>query len=70
LTAARCRLAGWRALRWRHMARRAMLRRVRALIRLAYVLNKNLGSEQVDWDTCLKSIQNKQVNARRARRHY
>jgi hypothetical protein len=40
----------------------------RAGIRLAFLLNKDLGSEQADWDTCLKSPQDTRVSMRRMRR--
>jgi hypothetical protein len=44
----------------------------RAGIRLAYLLNKDLGSDQTDWDTCLSGIQVPTTHARtkRARRHH
>jgi hypothetical protein len=43
----------------------------RAGIRLAYLLNKDLGTEQVDWDTCLSGIQiqTAHVRPKRSRRH-
>jgi hypothetical protein len=42
----------------------------RAGIRLAYVLNKNLGSEQVDWDTCLSSVQRIQGQTKEIRHRH
>ena len=41
----------------------------RAGIRLAFVLNKSLGSEQADWEACLGSVQSVQGRAKRARRN-
>jgi hypothetical protein len=43
----------------------------RAGIRLAFLLNKDLGSEQADWNTCLKSsTRTSQTNAKRTRRSH
>jgi hypothetical protein len=44
----------------------------KAGIRLAYILNKDLGSEQADWNSCLSSVQVQATHTRpnRARRHH
>jgi S1/P1 Nuclease len=43
----------------------------KAGVRLAFLLNRDLGSEQSDWDTCLSGIQTQKfpVRAKRARHH-
>jgi S1/P1 Nuclease len=43
----------------------------KAGVRLAFLLNRDLGSEQSDWDTCLSGIQTQkfQVRTKRARHH-
>ena len=42
----------------------------RAGIRLAFLLNKDLGSDQIDWDKCLASVASKPVKTKRGRRHH
>jgi hypothetical protein len=42
----------------------------RAGIRLAFLLNKDLGSDEIDWEKCLASVKSKQVKAGRTRHHH
>ena len=42
----------------------------RAGIRLAFLLNKDLGSKQIDWEACLANVGGTQVRTRRVRRHH
>jgi hypothetical protein len=42
----------------------------RAGVRLAFLLNKNLGSEEADWDTCLKGTQSSNSKVKRVRHRH
>jgi hypothetical protein len=42
----------------------------RAGIRLAFLLDKDLGSDQIDWDTCLASAKLKEIKTGKVRRHH